>query len=66
MQSQKIQNTIKNIVQETAQRNGLSVKKADQISALIKEQLGQTMDKILEKIKKYFEDEVRIQWNEFE
>ena len=24
------------------------------------------MDKILEKIKKYFEDEVRIQWQEFE
>jgi gas vesicle protein len=60
--NQKILNTIKNIVNETAKRNGLNVKKSEQISTLIKEQLGQTMDKILEKIKKYFEDEVRIQW----
>jgi hypothetical protein len=62
----KIITSIKSILTETAERNGLSMKKAEPIATLIKEQLGLNMERILQKIKQYFEDEIKIKWQEFE
>lgn len=33
---------------------------------MIKEQLGDTMDRILNKIKEYFQEEIDIKWSDFE
>lgn len=53
---------IKKTLNETAARNGLKFKKIDQQTQLIHSHLGVMLEKILQKIKVYFEEEIQINW----
>jgi hypothetical protein len=53
--SQKTLQSIKNALQEAANRHGLKIKKHDQAAKDIHEQLSLVLKKILTKIKDYFE-----------
>lgn len=57
---------IKKTLTQTAARHGLKIKKLDMQNQLIHSQLGVMLEKILQKIKVYFEEEIQIDWNDFE
>ena len=64
--SPKTLQTIKNALQEAANRHGLKIKKPDQSAKDIHDQLAKILEKILTKIKNYFENEIKIKWSDFE
>ncbi|CDW74463.1 UNKNOWN [Stylonychia lemnae] len=58
--------SIQHIFTETAAQNGLTIKDQDAVSKFMNDELSEFIHKILLSLKSYFENEIKIQWEQFQ
>eukprot|EP00347_Sterkiella_histriomuscorum_P002772 403366858 len=60
------QDVIQHIMTEITSQNGLTMKDPEGISEFVLSELSEFMEKLFGQIKMYYEDEIKIKWEEFQ